>query len=41
VTAPGAFAFTISAGEYELRLAFDRDGVRLRSINVGGGGVGE
>jgi hypothetical protein len=40
-TAPGAFAVTISAGEYELRLAIDRDGVRLRSINIGGGGVGE
>jgi hypothetical protein len=40
-TAPGAFAVTISAGEFELRLAVDRDGVRLRSINVGGGGIGE
>ena len=41
VTAPGAFSITISAGEYELRLTVDRDGVRLRTINVGGGGVGE
>ena len=40
-TGPGTFAVTISAGEYEMRLAVDRDGVRLRSINVGGGGVGE
>jgi len=40
-TAPGAFAITLSSGEYELRLAVDRDGVRLRSINVGGGGIGE
>ncbi|HJP66825.1 MAG TPA: hypothetical protein VKA30_11045 [Actinomycetota bacterium] len=40
-TAPGAFSLTVSAGEYEARLAVDREGVRLRSINVGGGGVGE
>ena len=40
-TGPGAFAITIAAGEYEMRLALDRDGVRLRSINVGGGGIGE
>jgi hypothetical protein len=40
-TGPGAFSITISAGEYEVRLAVERDGVRLRSLNVGGGGVGE
>lgn len=40
-TAPGAFSLTLAAGEYEVRLVVDRDGVRLRSLNVGGGGVGE
>lgn len=40
-TAPGSFSLTLSAGEYEVRLAVDRDGVRLRSLNVGGGGIGE
>ncbi|MFN2589353.1 MAG: hypothetical protein ABR518_01095 [Actinomycetota bacterium] len=40
-TGPGSFAITIAAGEYEVRLAVDRHGVRLRSINVGSTGVGE
>lgn len=40
-TGPGSYAVTLSAGEYEVRLAVDRDGVRLRSLNVGGGGIGE
>jgi hypothetical protein len=38
---PGAFAVTLAAGDLEMRLALDRAGVRLRSLNVGGGGVGE
>ena len=38
---PGAFAVTLAAGDLEMRLALDRVGVRLRSLNVGGGGVGE
>jgi hypothetical protein len=40
-TGPGAYSLTLSAGEYEVRLAVDRDGIRLRSLNVGGGGIGE
>ena len=40
-TAPGAYAVTIAAGDYELRLSIDRTEVRLQSINVGGGGIGE
>jgi len=40
-SAPGAYSISISAGEYEIRLAVDRSGVRLRSLNVGGGGIGE
>ncbi len=40
-TGPGSFAVTLTAGAYELRLAFDRDGATLRSLNVGGGGTGE
>jgi hypothetical protein len=31
----------ITAGPYELRLALDREGASLRSVNVGGGGAGE
>ena len=38
---PGAFAVTVSAGDLEMRLSLDRAGARLRSLNVGGGGVGE
>jgi len=40
-TAPGSYALTIAAGDIEVRLTFDRDEATLRSINVGGGGVGE
>jgi len=40
-TGPGAYTVTISAGDVEVRLTFDRDEATLRSINVGGGGVGE
>ena len=40
-TAPGAFSIGIAAGEYEIRLAVDRTGVTLKSLNVGGGGIGE
>jgi hypothetical protein len=38
---PGAYSVSIAAGDYEVRLAVDRDGARLRSLNVGGGGIGE
>jgi len=38
---PGAFAVTIVAGDLEMRLSLDRTGARLRSLNLGGGGVGE
>jgi hypothetical protein len=38
---PGAYAVTIGAGDVEMRLSLDRTGVRLRSVNVGGGGIGE
>jgi hypothetical protein len=40
-TGPGTYTITISAGDCEMRLSLDRGGVDLRSINVGGGGVGE
>ena len=40
-TGPGAYTVTIGAGDVEVRLTFDRDEATLRSINVGGGGVGE
>jgi hypothetical protein len=40
-TGPGAFALSVSADDRELNLAFDREGPRLRSINVGAGGPGE
>jgi hypothetical protein len=40
-TAPGSYALSIAAGDVEVRLTFDRDEATLRSINVGGGGVGE
>jgi hypothetical protein len=39
--APGSYSIAISAGPYEVRLAVDRSGVRLRSLNVGGGEIGE
>lgn len=39
--APGTYSISISAGEVEMTLAVDRSGVRLRSLNVGGGGPGE
>lgn len=41
VTGPGAFSLTIGTPDYEVRLVVDRDGVRLGSLNVGGGGIGE
>jgi hypothetical protein len=41
VTAPAAYSVVISAGPYELRVALDRSGASLRSVNVGGGGTGE
>ena len=40
-TGPGAYALTIAAGDVEIRLTFDREEATLRSINVGGGGIGE
>ena len=40
-TAPGSYALSIAAGDVEVRLTFDRQEATLRSINVGGGGVGE
>ena len=40
-TGPGAYALSIAAGDLEVRLTFDRDEATLRSINVGGGGIGE
>jgi hypothetical protein len=40
-TGPGTYAVTIAAGDYELRLSIDRTEIRLQSINVGGGGIGE
>jgi hypothetical protein len=41
VAGPGAFSFTIATPDYEVRLAIDSSGVRLASLNVGGGGIGE
>ena len=41
VAGPGAFSITIGTRDYEVRLVVDRDGVRLGSLNVGGGGIGE
>jgi len=41
VTGPGSYAVVVSAGPYELRVALDREGATLRSVNVGGGGTGE
>jgi hypothetical protein len=41
VTSPGAYSVVIAAGPYELRVALDRAGASLRSVNVGGGGSGE
>jgi hypothetical protein len=41
VTAPGAYSVVIAAGPYEVRVALDRAGASLRSVNVGGGGTGE
>ena len=40
-TAPGAYSLTIAAEDVEVRLTFDRTEATLRSINVGGGGIGE
>ena len=40
-TGPGSYTVSIAAGDYEMRLSFDRAGIRLQSINVGGGGIGE
>jgi hypothetical protein len=41
VAGPGAFSISISTLDYEVRLASDRSGIRLASLNVGGGGIGE
>jgi hypothetical protein len=41
VAGPGAFSITIGTPDYEVRLAIDGSGVRLASLNVGGGGIGE
>ena len=41
VTGPGAFSISIATPGYEVRLAIDNSGVRLASLNVGGGGIGE
>ena len=38
---PGAYSLSIGAGEVEVRITVDRAGARLRSVNVGGGGIGE
>jgi hypothetical protein len=38
---PGAFSISIDTPEYEMRLTVDRVGIRLASLNVGGGGIGE
>jgi hypothetical protein len=40
-TGPGAYALSITAGDLDVRLTFDREEATLRSINVGGGGIGE
>ena len=40
-TGPGTYAMTVGAGDVEIRLTFDRSEATLRSINVGGGGIGE
>jgi hypothetical protein len=41
VTGPGAFSLSIGTLDYEVRLVVDRAGIRLASLNVGGGGIGE
>jgi len=41
VTGPGAFSLSIGTTDYEVRLVVDRGGIRLASLNVGGGGIGE
>jgi hypothetical protein len=41
VAGPAAFSISICTPDYEIRLSVDRSGVRLASLNVGGGGVGE
>jgi hypothetical protein len=41
VTGPGAFSLSIGTPDYEVRLVVDRGGIRLASLNVGGGGIGE
>jgi hypothetical protein len=41
VAGPGAFSISIGTPDYEVRLAIDSSGVRLVSLNVGGGGIGE
>ena len=38
---PGSYSVSVAAGDLEVRLSVDRSGVTLRSVNVGGGGVGE
>ncbi|MBI4259780.1 MAG: hypothetical protein HY658_04370 [Actinobacteria bacterium] len=38
---PGAYTLLVSAGRLEARLSIDRDGVDLRGLTVGGGGIGD
>ncbi len=38
---PGTHSISIAAGDREMRLVVDRNGVSLKSVNVGGGGIGE
>jgi hypothetical protein len=40
-TGPGAFSIVIGTPDYEVRLIVDGSGIRLGSLNVGGGGIGE
>jgi hypothetical protein len=40
-TGPGAFSISIGTPDYEVRLVVDSAGIRLASLNVGGGGIGE
>jgi hypothetical protein len=38
---PGSFSISIGTPDYEVRLVVDSAGIRLASLNVGGGGIGE
>jgi hypothetical protein len=40
-TGPGSFSISIGTPDYEVRLVVDSAGIRLASLNVGGGGIGE